>query len=304
MPPPPTAHDKTAMRPESIDAVVDQITEVSSVPQAALKAMEVARDPEAAAVDLSSVVEGDPALCARVLRMANSAAHGLRAKITNIQQAVSYLGFSQVRDLAMTAWVCAVFNEDGTIGTYQRTKLWRHMVAVGVCSRLIASRLKLANFQNAFLAGLLHDIGIIFADQHVHDEFRTVIHELRDDRTLTEVEQECLGFDHTILGARVAAKWRFPAPVQDAIRFHHASMRYEGRYSEIVQCVEIANVICTLKNITSVGRKLIRGPVAAMERLRLQGTDVAILAVDLDDELSRNEGLFGLWDMSDVESLA
>jgi len=304
MPAPPTIHDKTAMRLESIDAVVDRITEVSSVPQVALKAMEVARDSKAAAADLSSVVERDPALCARVLRVTNSAAHGLRSKITNIQQAVSYLGFSQVRNLALTAWVCTVFGRNGMIGPYQRTKLWRHMVAVGVCSRLVASRLKRANPQDAFLAGLLHDIGIILADQHVHDAFRTVIERLRDDRTLTEIEHDCLGFDHTHLGARVAARWKFPTLVQDAIRFHHASEQYDGQHPEIVQCVEIANVICTLKNITSVGRKLVRAPVTAMEALGLQRTDVAILAVDLDDELFRNEGLFGLWDMSDVEPLA
>jgi putative nucleotidyltransferase with HDIG domain len=299
-----TQRDKVLVRSLSLDAVLDRITEVSSLPHVAMKAMEVAGDPEAAAADLKSVVERDPSLCSRLLRQANSAAHGLRAKITNVQQAISYLGFRQIRNLAVTAWVCSIFQEDDAIGPYQRTKLWRHMVAVGVCARLIAKRLKLAANQDAYLGGLLHDIGIVLADQYAHDGFRVVIERLRDDRSLAEVEREHLGFDHTVLGARVGEKWGFPDLVQDAIRFHHASQLCHGEHPEIVQCVEIANVICTLKGLTSVGRKLIRAPRAAMEALGLDMSDVAVLAAELDDELATNESLFELWDMSDVQPLA
>ncbi len=281
-------------KPKSLDDVVRRISDISTLPHVALKVMEVARDSEAGAADLKTVVEGDPALCTRVLRSVNSAANALRTRITSVQQAISYLGFNQIRNLAITASVSTIFEKDEAIGDYQRTRLWRHMVSVGVCARLIASRFKLPNFEDAFLAGLLHDIGIILEDQHAHAGFRDVIMNLPEGKTLAEVEREYIGFDHTVLGERIAETWQFPPVAKAAIRFHHDSQQYTGEGAEIVRCVEVGNVICTLKGIMSVGVRRVRPPMGAMQALGLQKEDFRILADDLDRELELNESLFEL----------
>ena len=289
-----TAGAVAARRPKSVDAVVRRVSDVSTLPQVALKVMEVAKDPDAGAADLKAVVEGDPALGARVLRMVNSAASGVSSTVTNLQQAISYLGFSQVRNLAMTASVSEIFKENEKIGTYQRTKLWRHMVSVGICAQLVARRCKMPGFEDAFLAGLLHDIGIILEDQHTHQLFCEVIRNLSDDTTLVAVEKELLGFTHCILGAKIAEAWRFPPAVRAAIRFHHASSGYRGPGSDIVRCVEIANVICTLKGIRSVGAGLVKPPLETFQAMGLQKEDIVILATDLDQEIATSESLFEL----------
>jgi putative nucleotidyltransferase with HDIG domain len=280
--------------PPSIDAVIDRIVEISTLPQIAVKVMEIARDPNAGAADLKRVVEADPALSGRVLRSINSAAYGLRAKITNLHHAISYLGFSEIRNLAMTASVAKIFKTGEAIGHYRRDMLWRHMVSVGLCARLIATRCKLANFEDCFLAGLLHDIGIILEDQHVHQPFRQVIQSLDGSAPLCEVERNTLGFDHTTLGSRIAEKWHFPPVVRAAIRFHHMSQQYRGEDASPIQCVEVANLICTLKGTSSVGQKLIKPPVHAFQVLNLSKEDIVVLASDLDREVSLNEGLFEL----------
>lgn len=291
----PTAENaRLTVRTPSLDTLVEQITGISTLPQVAFKVMDVAQDPDATAADLKTVVESDPALCTRVLRNVNSAAHGLRMKITNVQQAISYLGFNQIRNLAMTASVGDIFRVEEETGSYRRSQLWRHLVSVGVCARLVASRLALPNFDDAFLAGLLHDIGIVLEDQHAHDGFRMVIENLRDDRTLAQVERAYLGFDHTALGTRIAEKWQFPPVMRDVMRYHHSSRQYRGEHPKLVHCVEVANVVCTLKNITSVGRKLVQAPRAAMEGLGLGMTDVKVLTEDLDAELAMSESLFEL----------
>ena len=281
-------------KPKSLDVVVSRITEISTLPQIALQVTEIAKDPNAGARDIKRVVEGDPALSGRVLRSVNSAAYGSQSKITSLQQAISYLGFNEIRNLALTASVSKIFRTDKAIDTYRRTMLWRHMVSVGVCARLIASRLRLHNFEDYFLAGLLHDIGIILEDQHVHPNFCQVISELSEATTLVETEQAYLGFDHTTLGARIAEKWKFPPVAQAAIRFHHMSENYQGEDATVLRCVEVANVICTLKGITSVGRKLVRAPTHAMQSLNLQKEDIVVLAEDLDREINLNEALFAL----------
>lgn len=259
-----------------------------------MRVLEVAQDPEAGVADLKNVVEGDPALSARVLRIVNSAAFGLRHRVTNLHQAISYLGFSQVRNLALTASVAEIFRTDGAIGTYRRSALWRHLVAVAVCARMVAVRVGRPDFEDAFVAGLLHDVGLILEDQHAHRQFERVIHSLEGATSLCAVEKEHMGFDHCMLGERVAQQWSFPHAVTGAIAYHHNSERYRGEDAEIVHSVAVANSICTMKGISSVGRKLVAPPAGAFRALRLGREDILVLAVDLDQELKRNEALFEL----------
>jgi HD-like signal output (HDOD) protein len=283
-----------AKPPLSLDTVVCQVTEISTLPQIALRVIEVAKNPDSGAADLKTVVEGDPALSARVLRMVNSAACGLRATVTNLHQAISYLGFSRVRNLAMTASVSEIFREDACHGGYRRGQLWRHLVSVGICARLVASRCRIAGFEDAFLAGLLHDVGIILEDQGAHERFGEMVEALQEGTPLCTVERAWLGFDHCELGARVAEAWRFPSTVWAAIRYHHDSEQYTGDGAEIVRCVELANVICTIKGINSVGLPLLEPPQDAVQVLGFHNEDIAVLATDLDRELAMNENLFDL----------
>jgi HD-like signal output (HDOD) protein len=275
-----------------IDSVVDRIDQVSTLPHVALHVMEVANNLDAGAAELKLAVEGDPALSARVLHCVNSSAHPLRAKITNLHSAISYLGFAQVRNLAITASVSDIFKHDEVIGPYSRTELWRHLVSVGVCGRLIAMRKGLPNFEDAFLGGLMHDFGIILEDQHVHRPFRLAIQSLRSDETLVQTEQEYLGFDHTTLGSRIAETWKFPPSVRACIRFHHMSGNCRTPEMDIVHCVAVANLICTLKGISSVGMKLVELPQDALSALSFNKEDIRVLAGDLDRELSQHKSLF------------
>jgi HD-like signal output (HDOD) protein len=212
--------------------------------------------------------------------------------VDDLAQAVSYLGFNRIRDLAVTASVSDLFRSSRPVGTYQRSELWRHMVAVAVCSRMIAVRTKVEEFVNAFLAGLLHDLGIILSDQSCHEEFRRVILSLNSSTTLPEVERRLLGWDHTELGFLVGSKWKLPSVVLSSIRFHHEPEKYSGAGARVVHSVAVANLICSLKNMTSVGRNLIRLSPESLQVLKLNKTDLKILAEDLDREVALNKHLF------------
>ncbi len=284
----------SAPPPPTLEALARRINEISTLPNSAIRLMEVASDSNSGAADLKEAVESDAALSARILRCVNSSAYATRVKITNLQQAIAYLGLKQVRNLAMTASVSELFKRDKAFGGYRRSGLWQHLVAVGICSRLIAMRRKMAEFEDAFLAGLLHDIGIILEDQHFHDGFRNVVQSLEENKTLAEIERDHFGFDHTMLAERVADAWSFPQTVKATVRYHHASVTYRGEEIDVVRCVEVANIICTLKGITSVGRKLVKVSQPALEGLSLTRTDIAVLAADLDEELAHNSSLFAI----------
>jgi putative nucleotidyltransferase with HDIG domain len=277
--------------PPRLDTVVRRIDEISTLPQLALQVMEVAENENAGAGALKQVMECDPALSARVLRCVNSSAYALRLRITNLQQAIAFLGTKQIRNMAMVAIVSEMFKTGGSVGPYRRDSLWRHLVAVGLCARLIAMRLGFQNFEEMFLAGLLHDIGIILEDQHAHAGFCAMLETLDASKTLPENELLHLGFDHTRLGAQVAAKWGFPEAAQAAIRHHHTTTAYHGPAVDVVRCVDVANLLCTLKGISSVGVKLLRSSAKTFADLGLDKDDVLVLAEDFDHELAENQFL-------------
>jgi HD-like signal output (HDOD) protein len=277
---------------DALDSFVRQVDEISTLPHIALRIVEVANDENSGAADLKAVLESDPPLSARVLRCVNSAACGLRTRVTNLQMAIAYLGCKQIRNLAITASVSDLFRKNEPIGTYRRTDLWRHFVAVGIGARLVAMRLRLANFEDAFLAGLLHDLGIILEDQHAHEQFKAVILGLDPNRTLIEIEREHLGFDHTLVGDRLGARWNMPESVRAAMRHHHSSAAYRGGETAVLHCVEVANMICTLRQISSVGLNLLKPSIDAIRGLGLKKDDVMVLAQDLDRELDAHQDLF------------
>jgi len=287
-----TASPLSAQKKHTVAAIVRRIDEISTLPHIAFQVMEVANDPDSGALDLKEVIETDAALSARILRCVNSSAYPTRTRITSLQEAIAYLGMKQTRNLAVTASVSKLFRKDDNIGSYQRSQLWRHLVAVGICARLIAMRRKVSNFEDAFLAGLLHDIGIVLEDQYVHAQFVATIRTLNNTQTLAEIERRHLGFDHMALGERVAVKWGFPEATKASIRYHHASDSYAGAQVDIVRCVEVANVICTLKGVPSVGLKLVKISQPALTGLALMREDIMVLADDLDRELAANASLF------------
>ena len=277
-----------------LDAAAAKVNEISTLPQIALEVIRVASDPLSGALELKEVIEGDAALSARVLRCVNSSAYALRVKITNLQQAIAYLGVKQVRNLAMTATISRLFSSENTIGPYRRRGLWQHVVSVGIAARMLAMRLECADFEDVFLAGLLHDVGIILQDQHLNDGFREVVLALREKSSLSAAERRQWGFDHTEFGEAVGRRWRFPDAVLAAIRHHHRSAAYEGEHLPLVRCVEAANAICTLKGYSSVGLPLVRPSKATFTGLSLTRNDVVVLAEDLDEELATHEALFQL----------
>jgi len=276
----------------ALDSIVGRIDEISTLPHVAVKVMQVANDPTSDAGDLTMAMESDASLSARVLRCVNSSAYATRRKITNLQQAIAYLGTKQIRNLAITAAVSELFKDDEMIGKYCRPDLWKHLVSVGICARMIAKRVGSNEGEDIFLAGLLHDIGIVLEDQHVHGTFCRVVESLREGTSLPASERNTFGFDHTMMGQKIGELWGFPDSVKSAIRYHHMSTTYRGTDGMTVRCVEVANLICSLRGITSVGLQLVNFSQSAFSGLKLTKADIGSLDAELDDELQAHQGLF------------
>ncbi|MFW5654007.1 MAG: HDOD domain-containing protein [Planctomycetota bacterium] len=290
--------DPGRFEPLRLADLLDDVDDVSSLPHIAMQVIEVVNQPDSSAIDLLHVVESDPALSARILKVVNSAACGLRVRVTNLHHAICLLGQKQVRNLAVTLSVSAIFKCGGTIGNYSRPELWRHLVSTAVASRLVAARSGVEAFDEAFLAGLLHDIGIILEDQWCHDHFVNAIGLIDGRAELRVVERRAIGFDHSSFGAAIAERWRFPRVVTDTIRFHHTFSHYTGPHADVVAAVEVANCLCTLKGRSSVGSSLLRPPIDSMRHLSLDRQGLNILAADLTEEFDRQRTLFEIGEVA------
>jgi putative nucleotidyltransferase with HDIG domain len=277
---------------KTIEQLLRRAQKISTLPHIALRLIELANGADTSAADLKAALETDAPLSAQVLRHVNSSAFGLRTRVTNLRVAISYVGMKQIRNMAIAASVSDIFKSDERIGSYQRSALWKHLVAVSLCARLLAMRQRLPNFEDAFLAGLLHDIGIILEDQFVHDRFRNAMVACTDSRsTLVEIERQELGFDHASLGCRFAESWRMPNVICAAIRYHHDSSAYTGPEAPIVWCVEVANLLCTIQGIPSVGVNLLRPTRHAIDSLGLSKQDLLVLGADVEAEIATHKHL-------------
>jgi len=236
-----------------VGRLFQRIGEVSSLPVVALQIIDVANDPMACSDDLLDAVRLDAALAARIMRTVNSSYYALRSKVEELKMAITLLGFKEIRNLAITAYVAQLFKESEGYGTYDRRGLWNHLIGAGSVARLIADYSGQVPPREAYLAGLLHDIGLILLDQYLHEPFCRVVDKLSPDEDSTAAETELLGFDHTELGGYVMLQWKLPEYLAATAIHHHRPELYTGEHRKIVCAVALANFFCNLKGVTSLG---------------------------------------------------
>ncbi len=206
------------------------------MPQVVLKAQEILSDPDSSLKKLASVIATDPAISVRILKMANSAYFGLAGKVTSIGHASVLLGGKTLGEIVMMAGTSNLLSK--TLKGYgvKSEDLWRHSLAVGIGSRLIANIKKPDLVNDAFMAGLIHDSGKIMLDEHVLKR-RQAFEGLMMDRnkTFCEVEQQILGLDHSEIGYEVCKCWGIPEILTSAVRYHH--------YPSVSQDNDLAHIV-------------------------------------------------------------
>jgi HD-like signal output (HDOD) protein len=282
----------TEERRLALERLFARIGDVTTLPAAAQKVLKLTEDENSDAEKLREAIQGDPVLVARILRRLNSSYYALSHKVSDLKTAISLLGMREIRNLALTVFVSR-FYEGGTAhGTYKRENLWAHSVGVAVASRLVARVCGRAAGEEAYIAGLLHDIGLILLDQTLRRHFHKVLDSL-DESTPTHIaESRILTFDHALLGGFVARRWNFPDPVADAITFHHQPWCYSGPHRDLVQVVSVANYLCSRAGVTSLGiHNVLPPPDEIYSGLGLDQVTLAIIWDELDTALEKATSL-------------
>ncbi|MGP1680042.1 MAG: HDOD domain-containing protein [Burkholderiales bacterium] len=207
----------------TLQTVVADLDRLPALPEVVQDLMDYLQRPEVDVGQVAYRIARDPALAAKLLRVANSSFYGLQSQVATVPDALVVLGLRAVRTLVTGAAVVTHFQTLAAVG-YDQRAFWLHSAGTALCARALARELG-ANTENAFTAGLLHDIGRLILAARFPEAYRRVAaYRAGHDCHPIEAEHEVLGFDHAQIGAALAARWKFPAGIAAAIAGHHAPM--------------------------------------------------------------------------------
>lgn len=203
--------------------IYESVRSLPPLPAVVDRLLALSRTPEVDFDKMAQVIESDPALTARILRAANSAFYGVSRRVQSIQQAIVLLGHEAVINLALGVSVLNLKRNLLKQWPGDPTAFWRHSLSVALMARTIARQLNRSDSEEAFVAGLLHDIGkLVLLSHHGVVYAQTILAARQSSAPLYLLERELFDVDHAAAGYALCQHWNLPETLAQAIAEHHA----------------------------------------------------------------------------------
>jgi nitrogen-specific signal transduction histidine kinase/HD-like signal output (HDOD) protein len=230
----------------------DEIESINfpSIPHVLLRFLKVVEDGSASISELATLVGHDPALCARFLTVANSPALRQGRDIFSLEQCMITLGTRLARTLAACLAVQSVFARTAGEIQYDFSGFWGHSLRVAEMSRAIAEKKGYIDIEEAYLAGLMHDVGLLLLLGSEGERYGELLRRSIDESVLSDLEKPIIGTDHAAVGACLVDRWKLPSFMSDAILFHHKSL------DEIAEADPLSQIVWSSHIISNYDEKL------------------------------------------------
>ncbi|MEE8507633.1 MAG: HDOD domain-containing protein [Myxococcota bacterium] len=213
-----------------------------SLPMVAMKLLELTRDPDVALSQIAKVVQHDQALCSKILRTVNSSYYGLSKPCPTITRALGYLGLSTVKSLVMG--FSLIDSTSGKNDDFDLVHYWRRSLQAAAAARRFATTTRVVDPEEAFIAALMQDIGMLAIHAALGPDYERVIAETEGDHALLpRHETATLGFTHAEAGAQLAERWHLPPQLVDPIRNHHRKIERPEQFGAMVNTVILASSV-------------------------------------------------------------
>ncbi len=208
---------------DKAEELIQRFKRVRTLPHIVSRLTRLINDENSTLQDFEEVIRSDPALVARLLTLVNSSYYGVVRKVDSISRAVALLGMKNLHNIAMTDALQSMAGRDRKTGTFSFSHLWLHCTACGICCKMIAERIFSINGDDAYLTGILHDIGLIVEVQVDGENFLQAFDALKaEPPAIVDLENRYLGTNHCRIGYLLAREWLLADPIAEAIRDHHA----------------------------------------------------------------------------------
>lgn len=210
------------MPPTKVALIIRTVDNLRPMPTSITRALRAIEDSSATSTEISEIIGLDQALSASILQSANSVSMGYSTDCSKLSDAVMRLGFKRLKGIILGIAAVGPFNQSLKGYRFGAGELWNHSIATAVSAEWIARELRYPDPEEAYTAGLLHDMGKLFLDQFVFSDYTRIVDlMLKYKLTLYMAEEQLLGIDHANVGGLIAEKWNFPVVLIDAIRYHH-----------------------------------------------------------------------------------
>lgn len=279
--------------PPELQKAMSRLTEISSLPEITMRIVEVVENPKSTAQDMHDIVKNDPALATKILKVVNSAFYGLPSQIASLDRAIIMLGLSAVKNIALAASLSRLFRPGRISERFEARDLWEHCIGVGVCARMLASAGH-GHAEEAFVAGLVHDMGLLVEYQLFPDKLREVIERCSEQpQDFLEAERQVIGADHQMFGLALATRWKFPPTLRYAIAYHHNPERLKPEFRPLVTAIRVADAICGQNQIgfylTAQTLEVTEG---MLQEISVPESRVAELLADLPERIDETLSIF------------
>ena len=227
------------------DRILATVKSVPSLPAVVLKLRSYLNDPDVSFDELAKVIQFDPGLTANVLQLANSAYFGWSGTIKSVKDAITRLGTNRIFQMVLCMSVAPLVSKPIKGYDMDAGSLWEHSIATAVCAEQLAAALNLPDAEEAFTAGLLHDIGkvVLGTFVEVDDEpIREIC--VSDNLAFNEAELMVLGIDHAEVAAELLSDWQLPEEVVQAARWHHTPSKADADHQVMADLIHVADMLC------------------------------------------------------------
>ena len=301
----------TDLREKRVELILQQLEDLPTLPTVAVRVLEVTKDDVSSAKQVVELIGSDPALTARILQLVHRADLGVKGEVNSVERAVVLLGFDAVRSAALAISVFQTFpshsNSDGE--HFNRGEFWKHCVAVACCAELLAEAIgdrAALDPAQAFICGLLHDIGKVALDVTLPKSFSRVVEAADLLRTnIADLERNVIGLDHMVVGKRLAERWKLPAMVRDCIWLHGQApqaMPAQGAHWRMVNLVTLADQIAREQHLGYSGNYTFTiSRQALMEAVRITPPQVDAALNQLVQRIEPRAAALGLGQASTSE---
>lgn len=233
------------LQDEKLRSLAAQLGTLPSFPSLYLDIMQELSVEDPSVENIANIIAQDPGMTAKMLQIANSAAFGLARRVSSSFDAVQYVGMGTVRSLALSAHIFSVFEKIDLKG-FSIPALWDHAINTANLARRILQLggAESAEVEDGYTAGMLHDIGKMMLAANLPDQFQLAVNRaLERQLPLHEAEQEIFGATHAGVGGYLLGLWGLPAPIVEAVAFHHNPGRSESQTFGPLAAVHAASAL-------------------------------------------------------------
>jgi diguanylate cyclase (GGDEF)-like protein len=277
---------------------IRQAENLPSLPTVAIQVLKMTQSENMSVAHIATVIQKDPALTSKILRMANSSLFGMSRKISSLQQATVVLGLRTLKAIVLSfSLVDLLGREQSDYFDYRR--YWRRSLTEAVVARLLAEKVQRSIMDESFVGGLLSDIGILAAVQCAQELYYPALALYRESRqSLQTAEQQILGVTHETISANLLDHWGLPEDLCEAVRTHHQSLTAPTPYEPAV--AQLTRILRSASQLADVFvEDTHAGHLQSIQTEIMQGLDVSesvleTLLKELDSHVNKTAALLSL----------